>query len=367
MNVGNGPEDLSHFEDRFLYHLVDIAGDRPMGHLDGVLAENVAARLASDAEVVEGLAENDGESVAPPRGVVSGTVKELENEGLLTVPVSDKMSQYLRPTKEGRRRVAQWREEWNRQRNMQDRKVQRLILQELERQWRADPEMYKFRSSLDVEAFCEANDIEYTVYLANAHRLVDQGKVGTPSIAGAGPDSGFMHITEPGRRSLEVVESTSRPQRNEQEAWVQVARLRRRLQIAERDLSSLVADEELRQRCEDLLVADAHYDRVIREACVILEDRVRKAIGVGKSSYGVSLMEKAFGKNGLLKLSDEEPEQIGAMQIYRGVMAFFRNTAGHNLIDSYDQDDALRFVVLVDLLLKTMSEASINPAKKSDA
>ena len=133
----------------------------------GVRAENVAARLASEAEVAEGLAENDGEPAAPPQGIVSGTVMDLEDEGLLTVPVSDKMSQYLRPTKEGRRRVAQWREEWNRQQNMQDRKVRRLILQELERQWRADPEMYKFGSILDVETFCEANDIEHTVYLAN--------------------------------------------------------------------------------------------------------------------------------------------------------------------------------------------------------
>ena len=55
------------------------------------------------------------------------------------------------------------------------------------------------------------------------------------------------------------------------------------------------------------------------------------------------------------------------MQIYRGVMAFFRNSAGHNLIESYDQDDALRFVVLVDLLLKTMDEALIDLAKQSDA
>jgi hypothetical protein len=39
------------------------------------------------------------------------------------------------------------------------------------------------------------------------------------------------------------------------------------------------------------------------------------------------------------------------MQIYRGVMAFFRNAAGHNVIDSYTQEDALRFVVFVDLLL----------------
>jgi hypothetical protein len=74
-------------------------------------------------------------------------------------------------------------------------------------------------------------------------------------------------------------------------------------------------------------------------------------------------MERAFGKSGLLRLSDEEQEQIGAMQIYRGVMAFFRNAAGHNLIDSYSQEDALRFVVLVDLLLKTLAEASPNPGK----
>jgi hypothetical protein len=46
------------------------------------------------------------------------------------------------------------------------------------------------------------------------------------------------------------------------------------------------------------------------------------------------------------------------MQIYRGVMAFFRNTAGHNLIETYDQEDALRFVILVDLLLTTLGKVS---------
>jgi hypothetical protein len=43
--------------------------------------------------------------------------------------------------------------------------------------------------------------------------------------------------------------------------------------------------------------------------------------------------------------------QARPTQIYRAVIAFFRNAAGHNVIDSYTQGDALRFVVFVDLLL----------------
>jgi uncharacterized protein (TIGR02391 family) len=365
VNVGNGPEDLPQFEDRFLYHLVDIAGDRPMGHLDGVPEEDVAARLAGELGITEEFVESNSYPASAARDAVFGTIRELEDEGLLTVPIKETGPWSLRPTREGRRRVAQWREEWERRRSKQDREVQRLILRELEHQWRADPEMYKLRSRIDVDQFCEDNDIEYDAYLTNAHRLLDQGKIAKMPVNEATPASGLIHITEMGRKALEVVESTHRPQRDAQEAWVEVARLKRRLQIAERDLPSLIADDELRRRCEDLLTASTHYDRVIREACVVLENRVRKAIGAGKSLYGVSLMERAFGKSGLLKLNDEEQEQVGAMQIYRGVMAFFRNAAGHNLIDSYDQEDALRFVVLVDLLLKTMSEASINPEKQS--
>jgi len=361
MNVGNGPEDLPQFEDRFLYHLVDLAGDRPMGALDGVPEEDVAARLADELEAALEFLKGDAYPGSAAHDVVLGTIRDLEDEGLLTVPVKTSGPWELRPTRDGRRRVAGWREEWERRRRKQDREVQRLILKELERQWRADPEMHQLRSQIDVDRFCEENDIERGVYLANAHRLIDQGKIGKQRLDAAGPDSGLIYITEAGRRALEVVETTQRPQREAQEAWVEVARLRRRLQIAERSLPSLISDDELRRRCEDLLAADAHHDRVIREACVILEDRVRKAIGGSKGVVGTSLMEKAFGKNGPLRLSDEDQEQIGAMQVYRGVMAFFRNDAGHNVVDSYTQEDALRFVVFVDLLLAMVGKVLKDP------
>ena len=357
MNPGRGPEDLPQFEDRFLYHLVDLAGDRPMGELDGVPEEAVAARLANELDAAPGSATDGIYEDSSARDVVLGTIHELEHEGLLTVPVKESGPWELRPTRGGRRRVAEWREEWERRRVKQDREVQRAILKELERQWRADPELHELRSQIDVERFCEENDIERNVYLANAHRLMDQGKVDKQRLDRAGPDSGLIYITEAGRRALEVVETAQRPQRDAQEAWVEVARLRRRLQIAERSLPSLIADDQLRRRCEDLLTADEHHDRVVREACVILEDRVRKTIGADKGLVGVPLMQKAFGKNGLLRLSEQDQEQVGAMQIYSGVMAFFRNAAGHNVVDSYTPEDALRFVVFVDLLLGMVDRA----------
>ena len=71
------------------------------------------------------------------------------------------------------------------------------------------------------------------------------------------------------------------------------------------------------------------------------------------------LMQKAFSRNdNLLRLSEHVKEQTGAMNIYSGVMAFFRNAAGHNLVDSYTSEDALRFVVFVDLLLAMVGRAS---------
>jgi len=70
-------------------------------------------------------------------------------------------------------------------------------------------------------------------------------------------------------------------------------------------------------------------------------------------------MQKAFSpNNNLLRLSELDKEQLGAMNIYSGVMAFFRNAAGHHLIDTYGQEDALRFVVFVDLLLAMVGRIS---------
>jgi hypothetical protein len=83
----------------------------------------------------------------------------------------------------------------------------------------------------------------------------------------------------------------------------------------------------------------------------VLEDRVRKTVHADATLTAAPLMERAFGSSGPLKLSEIEQEQVGAMQVYRGMMAFFRNPAGHHLADHYTREDALRFVLWIDQLL----------------
>ncbi len=123
------------------------------------------------------------------------------------------------------------------------------------------------------------------------------------------------------------------------------------------DLGTAIGDAVLRTRCGDLLVLGAPFDRAIREAAVVLEDRVREAAG-GSDRLGVDLMQFAFSaKAPKLRLSKNEREQAGAMQLYAGVMAFFRNPAGHALSDTYTREDAVRFIGMIDLLLGLLARA----------
>lgn len=123
------------------------------------------------------------------------------------------------------------------------------------------------------------------------------------------------------------------------------------------DATASIQDRVLQERCAKLLAADAHFDTIIREAAVVLEDRVREAVG-GSALTGVPLMEHAFSaKSPRLRLSTDSQEQLGAMQLYRGTMAFFRNPVGHQLKHTYTRDDATRFVAMVDLLLALLAKA----------
>ncbi len=134
-------------------------------------------------------------------------------------------------------------------------------------------------------------------------------------------------------------------------------------QTTAQTLNALIQDEELRRRCGDLLRAERDYDRVIREACVVLEHRVRELAGKGKDVVGADLMQTAFGpKNPILRLSDIEEEQRGAMFLYAGIMKFYRNSAGHNIIGTIGELDALQVVGFVDALLRLLDK----PASADD-
>jgi len=130
-------------------------------------------------------------------------------------------------------------------------------------------------------------------------------------------------------------------------------------QLAGAEVRSLdVVDDELRDRCLDLLMRPDKADTAVREATVILEDRIRRIARLGTDSYGVGLVDKALNpKTGSLHFGRPQREREGLHQLYRGAIGFFKNPASHRIIEDYDVARARQVVGLIDLLLFLLRDA----------
>jgi len=119
-----------------------------------------------------------------------------------------------------------------------------------------------------------------------------------------------------------------------------------------------IADPEIKERCLDILGADGNFDRVIREATTILEDRIRKVSGLNSSYYGVKLITEALHhKDGILEIEGEESEREGIYHILRGITLSFRQETHHKICDHFTQDEAMKVMVMIDLLLQIIGRA----------
>lgn len=119
-----------------------------------------------------------------------------------------------------------------------------------------------------------------------------------------------------------------------------------------------IVDDELRDRCVDLLLRPGKADTAVRDACVVLEHRLRRAAGLPRDVYGVDLVDQALSqKSGVLVFSDVAAEQQGIHQLYRGVIGFFKNPTSHRLIEEYDLTRARQVVGLIDTLLCSLRDA----------
>ncbi len=360
MDVGVGWQTLPDFEDKVLFHLVDIAGPFPLKLSDSISDWKIAERLFHELNISEDFPESIDYDHSDVQGVIYNSIFSLNDQGLVDADGSGS-SAFARPTRSGRDRVAAWRRAWEQNLPKRDRIIQRYLLEELDRQRRSNPMSYKRQSHIDVEKFCAELGISQDEYFVNAERLLDQQKIAVPGVMGMHIHNGHISITQSGVSALEANNTTpNSPSPSIQQAYVEVARLRKQLAVAETNITTLINDNELRRRCLELLSADSDYDRAIREASVILEDRVRNALGNdGKGLIGSDLMNKAFRKdNPFFRLSDHPNEQQGAQFLYSGMMGFFRNKVGHQVIDTYTQADAIRFVAWVDLLLQMVAKAS---------
>jgi hypothetical protein len=172
-----GADTLPQFEDRFLFHLVDLAGTMPLNTHEGVKELAIAGRLAREFDNTEDFAPGEAYHNSPVRRTIAAAIKSLRDEGLAEADGYLGGYAAIRPTLRGRRRVEEWQRDWAKQRQQRDTLIQRRILEELDRQRRADPGRYQRASRIDVPGFCAAQDITEDEFLANAQRLQAQHKI----------------------------------------------------------------------------------------------------------------------------------------------------------------------------------------------
>jgi uncharacterized protein (TIGR02391 family) len=170
------------------------------------------------------------------------------------------------------------------------------------------------------------------------HALINEGilRPGT----GSGGNLPFFSVTRAGADVLNQIPSAAGP-----------------LPVTGEQLRALLTDQELRERCERLLRNGPPFDTAVREACVVLEDRVRSAANLPAALTGGPVMQKAFGTSGPLQLRSERNEQVGAMQLYSGIIAFVRNVAGHHLSNTDTAVETIQIIVFIDWLLSLVTRA----------
>jgi uncharacterized protein (TIGR02391 family) len=131
------------------------------------------------------------------------------------------------------------------------------------------------------------------------------------------------------------------------------------------EINFVLGDAELRDRCKDLLLAPRHYDRVVREATTVFDDRLKKVSGIPNMNPS-ALVGKALNPDptkAVVVVNTDKDQQEGFFSICKGVMQAFRNNAHHKLSSSFTQADALKFCGFIDTILALLSKAQVHPER----
>lgn len=122
----------------------------------------------------------------------------------------------------------------------------------------------------------------------------------------------------------------------------------------------LLQDQELRDRCKDILLAKSRFDRPINQATLVLEDRIRTKTKPSEKLVGHNLVANAFKPDlskTRFKISGDDDEHKGFVYILYGMIGAFRNKTHHHLINSFTREDALRVCAFIDVLLRVVDSS----------
>lgn len=119
-------------------------------------------------------------------------------------------------------------------------------------------------------------------------------------------------------------------------------------------------DGELILRCGPLIHIDA-FDEAVRQAFVLLEERLRKMLNKDRATGG-QLIQFAFSPDGPLTklLMDNPTERDGLHDLLTGAFKLYRNPAAHTIV-GYERAEARAIISLVDLLLKRLDRLAVIP------
>lgn len=126
-------------------------------------------------------------------------------------------------------------------------------------------------------------------------------------------------------------------------------------------LYTSISDVELKNRCEDILSANDNFDRVINQATLVLENRIRAKANLENSDRGVALVNKALNSDierSILIVSEDPTEHTGFCDICRGIMTAYRNPT-HHFLTEYSREDALKVCVFIDHLLLLIDNSQL--------
>ncbi len=127
------------------------------------------------------------------------------------------------------------------------------------------------------------------------------------------------------------------------------------------EIEYLIQDQELRDRCGDILLASSKFDRPINQATLVLEDRIRKKSQPSDKLVGETLVNFAFKEDlakTVLRVASNDPEdQRGFTQILRGIVPSFRNITHHHIVNNFSREEAMRVCGFIDVLLRVVDNS----------